>query len=1379
MGLSMRELMTLDIVARDDASPTIQKVSAASKAATVENGLAYKQASIRALTYSKVLRGVSKGLTLYGAAAIAVSAFAGKQAVDFQKQMGLVRTQTTLTNNEFKKLEAGVLSLATKTSQPIANLTQGLYDIFSSGLKVSGPQSIKMLQAISKAATAGDTDIRTVSRAALAEMNAFGLGAKGVNKVLDQQFQLLRFSQGTYDDLVSSLGNVISSAHQAGQSLTQMNAAIGFLTQRGMSFSQASISVARAMDFITRPEIAAKLKKVLGVDIVDAQGNFKKLSVIMTDMGRKMQGETLPQMKKTLSDVWGNGEIRANRFFNTVLPQIAAYNKNLAKTAKFHGALGTAFDKVRKTTSVLWGRMINQLKVVAIQFGSMILPAINKIISGVSKLFTWLSKLPDPVKHTVSQFVIWSGIIALILSRVLKLSAGFLSIVSMRLWSGMAAGAEGAASSIGKLGGAVLGTLAKFTLWGAVIGGAAFLIIKNFDTVKSWFEGFISWWQAHWKQIWNNIKPIVTFIGQAFMNILKTVGAALGGAIGFIGKFVAKLLLIKPVVQGIVVFLLAAIGVKLVEGIIAAFTAIASAFARFGAAMLAAAKANWIMLLVAALVTAAYLVIKNWAKVKDFFTKIFNGLARDAAQVANFFIRYFVNPIIKGIDAVVQALNDINPFKDIPKVAPVRSVQVPNKFVSNLGASASATNQTATATKALSDAASGASANISNLDAAIKGYTSGADKAGGKSKALTKSIRDIQKAIASQIKTVNQGKSSYFSLSQGANNLMSGPFGNGKISNAARVQAGAIRQAVAAQQRSLQSMLKNVAGGKQLAASLADMGNVSLKTKQKFAQLLAVTDAMGIKLSKAKLQVLQNDVNTHNLADANKVLSGAIKNVNDQLKGVKDKKVKVDVNTKNANSNIKSVQTQLKAVSAKTVWATINAHDEPIQKTLGDVTKKLDAVDKKTVWATINAHDQPAIQGINDTNSKLNQLASRSVSIPINVKTTTDPYAYGYAIGQQVAAGARAALQQKSPSKVFMRIGKDVIRGLIIGLRHAGLLKELDNTVGKITDIVKSMPEDLRNTMKLLGKGTSKALDQATKGFQHFMDKIDNLKNLIGTLKDSIQQHIKDIQSKLKDLDKAINDKSTKTAERAADILKKNKLEDQLKKWMDVSHLPSTLQGVAGKLQSWGNDLQRRMTALNNRVQSFVGDFRSGFQQGTDIVGILGGETDRKNINIRKFFRDKIAVAKKWAGTLKQLARKGLNPMLLQELAAAGPDALPLAQEILKIGVKYVNKQQGVLNTIMGQTQKYLVNTVFGDQIDQLAKEAKNFKNALAKLVEIIKRATDQANNNNPPNNKHHHKPGGGGNGNFEYHYHAPPKAETKEQIRELSWWWRTHRYGR
>lgn len=1374
MGLSMRELMTLDIVARDEASPTIQKVSAASKAATLENGLAYKQASIRALTYSKVLRGVSKGLTLYGTVALAAAAFAGKQAVSFQKDMGLVRTQTDLTNKQFDALSQGVLNLATKTSQPIANLTQGLYDIFS-GITVTGPQALKMLSAISKASTAGNTDIRTTTRAAVSEMNAFGLGAGSVNKVLDQQFQLLRFSQGSYQELVNSIGNVIGPARAAGQSMTEMNAAVGFLTKNGQSFSRATISVGRAMDMLTKPDVTAKLKKVMGIDIINAQGNFKKLSVIMNDMAAKLKGKTGPEIKKALSDVWGAGEIRANRFFNAVIPNIIAYNKNLKETAKFHNAMGNAYNKLKGTTSVLWDKMINQLRVVGIEFGSLILPAINKVIAGVSKIFSWLSKLSPATKHTVAQFVIWSGIIALILSRVSKLAAGFFSIVSMRLWSGMAAGAQGAAVGVSRLGSTVFATLGKFTLWGAVIGGVFLLIVKNFDTVKKWFAGFINWWKDHWKQIWDAVKPVLQVVGKAFLQILQAVGKTLGGAIGWIGKFIAKILLIKPVVQGIVVFLLTIIGIKLVSGIISALTAIGTAFIRFGARMLLLAKANWIILLVAALVTAAVLIIQNWAKVKDFFTKVFNGIARSATQAANAFIRGFVNPIIAGIDAIIKGINDINPFKDIPQIAPVRQVQVPKRFVSDLGGATGNTNAMAAANKALASSAAGAASNMTNLDAAVKGYSTGADAAGGKSKVLSKSIRDIQKAIGDQIKSINAGKSSYSDLNQAANNLMAGPFGNGKVSNAARVQAGAIRQAVAAQTKNLASMLKNVSGGKQLAASLANMGDVTLKTKQKFSQLLAVTSAMGIKFSKTQLAVLKNDINTHQLADANKVLSGAIKDVNNQLKGVKDKKVKVNVDTKSATKGIGDVNKGLKAVDKKTVYATINAHDQPLQKVVGDVNKKLGTVDKKTVWATINAHDQPAKTAINGVNSSLNQLASRSVNIPIDVHVVSDPYAYGYAIGQQVAAGAKAALKIKSPSKIFIEIGKNVIRGLIVGLRHAALIKELGNTVGKITDIVKSLPADLRQTMKLLAEGTSKGLDQATKGFQHFMDKVANLKTLIGQLKDSITQHIKDIQSKLKDLDKAINDKTTKTAERTADILKKTKLEDQLKKWMDVSHLPNTLSGVAKKLQNWGSDLQRRMTALNNRVQSFVGDFRSGFQQGTDIVSLLGGESDRKKINIRKFFADKIATAKKWAGTLRQLAAKGLNPALLQELAAAGPDALPLAQEILKIGVKFVNKQQGILNNIMSQTQKYLVNTVFGDQIDQLAKEAKNFKNALAKLVEVIKHATQQATDNTPakPGKGHH------GGGNFEYHYHGPPRADAKEQVRELSWWWRTHRYGR
>lgn len=1384
MGLSMRELMTLDIVAHDEASPVVQKVSGTVAA----SGLAYKQASIRALTYSKVLRGLSRGLTIYGGAALAAAAFSGKAAMDYEHDMGLVRTQTDLSNKAFKNLETGVLNLATKTSRPLSELTQGLYDIFS-GINVNGKQGLNMLKSIAKAAQAGNTDIRTATRATLAQLNAFGLGADKVNMILDQQFQLLRYSTGTYEELASAIGNVQPSAVAAGQSLLQVNAGLGFITKAGYSFHEAATRVARAMDYITRPSVSEGMHK-FGVEVFTSTGKIRDLSAIVKDFGKKLEPLTEEKRKHVLADIFGAGEARANSFFNLATKGWRQYQTELKQVSKAHGSLDKANQKVAHTTAVLWGKFMNLVRATAITIGNALLPIFNKFLVGVGKLFAWFNKLDPAVKSVAGKFLLWSGIVAILLGRISKLGAGLLSITSMRLWSGAAADAAKATTGLGiaagatgtkvtTLGKAFVGTLGKFTFWAAIIAGAAYLIIKNWDSIKSWFASFIKWWQDHWRQIWDAIKPILDAVAKGFMKMLQVVGHALAPVVSWIGKVIAKLLLMKPVVQGVVVFLLTMIGIKLVVGIVNALRTIMVSFVRFGAAMLSAARANWVVLLVAALVTAAVLIIKNWAKVKDFFLKLWSSIERGAVTAANWFITHFVNPLIVGIDQVIKAINLINPFKDIPQIGLVNPIKMPAKYVSNLGGAASGAKDAAKATGELGNAAGTASANISGLNSAVAAYGKSTGKASDKSRSMSKEVRALNKVIADQITKIQQGKSGYFSLDDAANNLMSGPWGNGQVTNAARVQAGAIKQAVAVEERHLKVILKTVPQGAGYAHMLAEMGNVSSKAKERTAGLIAVTANLGITFSKAKLHAIALALAGHNLSAVNKILSGAIKGVTSDLKGMPDKKkVKVEADTKGATKGLGDVATKLKGVDKKTVWATINSHDEPLLKKVANDNKKLDAVGKKTVWATINSNDDDLRKDVSNANSSLTKLGSRSVNIPINVSATTDPYAYGYAMGLKVAAGARAALQSHSPSKVFIKIGKDILRGLIIGLEDAMLLKELRGRIGRMVGIIKQLPRMLAGTFKLLKQGTAQSLNAATNGFSKFMDKLDKFKGMISDLRDTINSHIKDIKSKIKDLDKTINDKTTKAAEKAAAVLKKNKLSEQLKQWMDVSGLPNTMGEAAKKLTQWGNDLQRRMTALNNKVQSFVGDFRAGFQQGTDIVGILGSTESRKDINIRKFFRDKITLAKRWSSVMRRLARQGLNTTLLQELAAAGPDALPLAQEILKVGVKYVNRQQGTLNRILGTTQKALVNTVFGDQIDQLAKEAERFHTVLKNLVDIIERVLKRARDNNAPTNPNGNGNGGGGGSSLVYNYHAAPRADTREQLRELNWWWRTQGLG-
>jgi hypothetical protein len=65
--------------------------------------------------------------------------------------------------------------MAKDTGQAPKTLADGLYDIVSSGFKAN--DGLKILRASAKAATAGLTDTATATKAVVAVLNAYHLGA--------------------------------------------------------------------------------------------------------------------------------------------------------------------------------------------------------------------------------------------------------------------------------------------------------------------------------------------------------------------------------------------------------------------------------------------------------------------------------------------------------------------------------------------------------------------------------------------------------------------------------------------------------------------------------------------------------------------------------------------------------------------------------------------------------------------------------------------------------------------------------------------------------------------------------------------------------------------------------------------------------------------------------------------------------------------------------------------------------------------------------------------------------------------------------------------------------------------------------------------------
>lgn len=92
---------------------------------------------------------------------------------------------------------------------------------------------------------------------------------------------------------------------------------------------------------------------------------------------------------------------------------------------------------------------------------------------------------------------------------------------------------------------------------------------------------------------------------------------------------------------------------------------------------------------------------------------------------------------------------------------------------------------------------------------------------------------------------------------------------------------------------------------------------------------------------------------------------------------------------------------------------------------------------------------------------------------------------------------------------------------------------------------------------------------------------------------------------------------------------------------------------------------ETEVKSLADKVRDLKSAFEGSFAKATALVGDFGDRTRVSFDEVRANYQKNIEATAAWAGNLKTLARAGLDQGLLEELAAAGPEAAAQVQAIV------------------------------------------------------------------------------------------------------------------
>ena len=357
--------------------------------------------------------GTEIGLT--GAALTAFSAGAAKLAGDYEKALKDVSTVSDETTGTTEEYSRALIQLQ-KDLDGALNIQEAAtasYDIASAGIK-DQEALLSALSQSQKAAIAGQSDLNSISSAAVSVLNSYGdsLGeglteAEKFEKVINLliQTQLDGVIKGS--EYAASIGNIASTAAGANIPIEELNAAIAQSTSKGTPAAQAFTRLTALISNIQKPtaeavEEANRLGIAFDAQALEAGG----LIGVITDLANSGNLNA-----ESFSKLFGSTEALG------IAQQLAAngaseFQDKLDSQLSSVTALDDAYAQTGDTLNQRVTNNINKLQTSLIQLGQGVIIAAEPFIALLSNTLDLLGQLDPNVLKVLGSITLVGGAVA-------------------------------------------------------------------------------------------------------------------------------------------------------------------------------------------------------------------------------------------------------------------------------------------------------------------------------------------------------------------------------------------------------------------------------------------------------------------------------------------------------------------------------------------------------------------------------------------------------------------------------------------------------------------------------------------------------------------------------------------------------------------------------------------------------------------------------------------------------------------------------------------------------------------------------------------------------------------------------------------------------
>ncbi|HET9893707.1 MAG TPA: phage tail tape measure protein [Streptosporangiaceae bacterium] len=350
-------------------------------------------------------------------AVAAALAYAVVKGAEFQDQVVRLYAAAGLAHAAYSKVTAEILRIGDATGQTGTAIAQALYHPISAGLSLAS--SLKVVSYAAQLAAIHGADLEDTTYALSSVMKAYNISTGQAGRAAALLNAIVGEGDMRFQDFNESIKNWTPTMSQLGISIQSAGAAIAYLTDRGNTAEVAATRVSMGLTMLTsgskeantilgalglttgnlalKNETLAQVMKKYGItsttlakDLQQPDGIYVALTKLRSALEKA--GVSGSQASALMAKLFGGG--RSDKAIVSLMENLdglrSKYNKITGDVKNY----GAAWAKTQQTVAFEWHRVTAEVRNLAISFGEVLLPAVQRVLTALGSALAFLQKNP-------------------------------------------------------------------------------------------------------------------------------------------------------------------------------------------------------------------------------------------------------------------------------------------------------------------------------------------------------------------------------------------------------------------------------------------------------------------------------------------------------------------------------------------------------------------------------------------------------------------------------------------------------------------------------------------------------------------------------------------------------------------------------------------------------------------------------------------------------------------------------------------------------------------------------------------------------------------------------------------------------------------------